>query len=539
MSTTAATTASSNSGAIDVPSLVSQLMTVANQPVVALQNKVSSDQAEISAWGTISGLVSGFQTSLQNLNDSLISNTATPSDPSVFSASAISTAVPGNYSVSVSQLAQAQTLVAAGQTSTSAAIGNVGDTLTINVGTTTPNNTFSASTTSGSTTVTVASTANLAVGAPISGAGIPAGATIASITDANNFVISAAATATGSGVTLQGGAAATFTSNSSTSVTLDSSHLSLQGISDAINAANMGVSATIVNDGSSTPYRLVLTSNNTGASNSLQITSGSAALSALLAYNPTTGGTENMTQTVAAQNANLTVSGIAITSASNTVANAIQGVTLTLKNTTTTPATLTVAHDTAAISTAASGFVSAYNALSSQLTSDFAYGNANTGVAAGALAGDGTVSAMQQQLQGIFDTAATPPSGGTLQYLAQIGIGFQADGTLALNSTTLNSAMTSNFSDFSNLISSTAGFGTTGLGTWCTNTFGPGGLIGNATQNLNTTITSLNSNISTIQSQNAQLQATYTSQYSNLDMLLSSLNNTSAYLTAQLNSQSK
>jgi flagellar hook-associated protein 2 len=538
MSTTVA--ASSNSGAIDVPTLVSQLMTVANQPVVALQNKISSDQAQISAWGTISGLVSSFQTSVQSLNDSVISNSATPSDPSIFSASAISTAVPGNYSLSVAQLAQAQTLVAAGQISTSAAIGNVGDTLTINVGTTTPNNTFSASTTSGSTTVTVASIANLAVGAPISGAGIPAGATIASIdtTSGTSFTISAPATATGSGVTLQGGAAATFTKNSSTSITINSGNNSLQGISDAINAANMGVSATIVNDGSSTPYRLVLTSTNTGSSNSLQITTtGSAALNTLLAYDPAT--TENMTQTVAAQNANLTVNGIPITSASNTVANAIQGVTLTLNNKTTTPATLTVAYNTAAISTAVSGFVSAYNALSSQLTSDFAYGNANAGVPAGVLAGDGTISAMQQQLQNIFDTAATPVSGGTLKYLAQIGIGFQADGTLAVNSTTLNSAITSNFSDFSNLISSTAGFGTTGLGAWCANTFGPGGLIGTATQSLNTTITGLYSNISTMQSQNAQLQATYITEYSNLNMLLSSLNNTSSYLTSQLSALSK
>jgi flagellar hook-associated protein 2 len=539
MATTTATTASSNTGALDVPTLVSQLMTVANQPVVALQTQVSTDQAQISAWGTVSGLVSSFQTAIQSLNDSVISNTATPSDASVFSASAISTAVPGNYSLSVSQLAQAQTLVAAGQTSTSAAIGTVGDTLTINVGTTTPNNTFSASTTSGSATVTVASTANLAAGAPISGAGIPAGTTIASITDATHFVISAPATATGSGVTLQGGAAATFASSGSTSITINSSNNSLQGISDAINAANMGVSATIVNDGSSTPYRLVLTSNNSGASNSLQVTTtGSAALNTLLAYDPAT--TENMTQTVAAQNANLTVNGIAITSASNTVANAIQGVTLTLNNTTTAPATLTVAHDTAAVSTAASNFVSAYNTLSSQLTSDVAYGNASTGAAAGALSGDGTVRMMQQQLQSIFDTAATPASGGSLQYLAQIGIGFQANGTLALDSTTLNSAMTSNFSDVSNLISSTTGFGTTGLGAWCNNNLSPGiGLIYNATQSINTTITSLNSNISDMQARNALLQATYTTEYSNLNTLLSSLNNTSSYLTAQLNSQSK
>ena len=86
----------------------------------------------------------------------------------------------------------------------------------------------------------------------------------------------------------------------------------------------------------------------------------------------------NLTQTLAAQNASLTVNGIAITSASNTVSEAIQGVTLTLKKLTTTPATLTVARDTTAINTAASGFVDAYNALASQIKSRSAYGSATS-----------------------------------------------------------------------------------------------------------------------------------------------------------------
>jgi flagellar hook-associated protein 2 len=76
------------------------------------------------------------------------------------------------------------------------------------------------------------------------------------------------------------------------------------------------------------------------------------------------------------------VNGIAITSASNSVSEAIQGVTLTLKNITATPANLTIARDTAAINTAASGFVEAYNALTSQIKSRSAYGTGGTGKAA-------------------------------------------------------------------------------------------------------------------------------------------------------------
>ena len=136
----------------------------------------------------------------------------------------------------------------------------------------------------------------------------------------------------------------------------------------------LGVTATIVNDGSGTPYRLALTSSSSGASNSFKITTsgGDGTIDSLLGYDP--AGTQNLTQTLAAQNADLTVNGIAITSASNTVSEAIQGVTLTLKNITATPASLTVARDTTAINTAASGFVEAYNALASQIKSRSAYG---------------------------------------------------------------------------------------------------------------------------------------------------------------------
>ena len=275
----------------------------------------------------------------------------------------------------------------------------------------------------------------------------------------------------------------------------------------------MGVSATIVNDGSGTPYRLVLTSNNSGASNSLKITTsgGSGQLGALLDYDP--AGAQNMTQTVAAQDATLNVNGIAITSASNTVANAVQGVTLTLNNKTTTPATLTVAHNTTAISTAVSGFVSAYNALQSQLVSRSAYGNSTT--AAGSLAGDGTVRLMQSELQSVFNTPATPASGGTLTYLAQIGVAFQADGTLAVDSTTLNNALTNNFSDVTNLFSSATGFATR-LDAWATSATTPGGLISTATTSLNTAITGYNDQITQLDARMVVLQAQYTTQYSTL-----------------------
>ena len=467
---------SSTTTALDVPTLVSQLMAVERRPIDTLNTQITSYQTKISSFGTLSGLVSSFQTAAQNLGTTLQKLAATPSDPSVFSATAGSTAVPGNYTVEVSKLAQSQSLVAAGQASSTAAIGN-GTATTV---------TFDFGTIGGGTLT--------------------------------NGVYS--------------GAAFTSNGNGTASITIDSTNNTLEGIRDAINSAAMGVTATIVNDGSGTPYRLALTSGSSGASNSMKITTsgGDGSIGSLLGYDP--AGTQNLTQTIAAQNADLTVNGIAITSASNTVSEAIQGVTLTLTNTTAAPVNLTVARDTTAINTAASGFIDAYNALASQIKSRSAY--ATNGSAGGALAGDGTLRVMQDQLRGIFNT---PASGGTLTSLAEVGIAFQKDGSLSLDSSKLNSAISANFSDVTNLFSSSTGFATR-LADWAQSTLDPGGLIDTRTQSLNKYVQDRNDEIDRLENQMMALQKKYTAEYTNLNLLLSRMNSTSTYLTQQLSSTS-
>ena len=455
--------ASSSAGTLDVPSLVAQLMVNERKPIDNLTTKVSSYEAKISSFGTIKGLVSGFQTTLQGINTSLQGFSSNPSDASVFSASDGSTETSGIYSLNVTKLAQAHKLAAAGQTSDVSPIATTGpSTVTFNVGTT-------------NTDITIA-----------------AGAT-------------------------------------------------LQDIRTAINAANMGVTATIVNDGSATPYRLALSSNNTGVSNSINSITiqagGDSSINNLLAYNPSTNAPAPapaipMSQIVAAQDAAFTVNGIAISKASNTVTDAIEGVTLTLKNTTTTPATLTVARDTAAVSKAVAGFVDAYNALASQIKSRSAYGNATT--PAGVLAGDGTLRFMQNQLRSIFNTAAS----GTLTRLTDVGVSFQADGTLGLDSSKLDSAMANNFSDVTNLFSSATGY-TTRLGTWADSALSLSvGLIDTRTKNLNTSIQNYNDQISKLELRMTALQKQYTTTYTNLNMMLSSMDKTSAYLTQQFSTKS-
>lgn len=465
---------SSSTTAFDVPQLVSQLMAVERRPIDKLEARVASYESKISSFGTLSSLVSGFQTAARNLGTSLDKLTATPSDAGALAAAAGSTAVPGNYTVNVTQLAQAQNLVAAGQTSSTATIGNgTATTVTFDFGTI-------------------------------------------------------------SGGTLTNGqySGALFTSNGggTHSITIDGSNNTLEGIRDAINTANLGVTATLVNDGSGTPWRLALTSSSSGATNSLKITTsgGDGSIDALLGYDP--AGTQNLTQTQAAQNANLTVNGISVTSASNTVNGAIQGVTLTLRSTTSS-SSLAVARDTTAIGTAAASFVEAYNALASQIKSRSAYGT--DGKEGGVLAGDNGLRLMQEQLRGIFTTAAT---GGVMTSLAQAGISTQRDGSLLLDSGKLNSVIAADFNDVKNLFASPSGYATR-LEAWASSTLSAGGVIDSRTQSLKQYVRDRNEEIDRLEVRMEALKKKYTAEYTNLNLMLSRMNSTSTFLTQQLLSQ--
>jgi len=479
--TTAGSISSSTTGStLDVPTLVSQLMTVARQPIDKLNTKTTSYQAQISELGTLKSKMAAFQTAAQALgsssSSSLLAATATSSDTTALSATADSTSVAGTYTLNVAKLAQAQSLVAAGQASSSATIGD-GTSTTI---------TFDFGTTTGSSFVT-----------------------------------------NGSGTK---------------SVTINSSNNTLQGIRDAINAAGIGVTASIVNDGSTgpppTPYRLVLTSSS-GASNSMKITTDGANSSVdnLLAYDP--AGTNSMAQIVAPQDAVFDVNGLTITKSSNTVTDAISGVTLTLSNPTTKAVTLTVGHDTSTVASAVASFVTAYNDLYTSMKTDSAWGTASTSTSSTTstttkppiLAGDLTLRSLQTQMRDIASTAA---SGGTYSYLFDAGVSFKTDGTMQLDSAKLNSALSTNFSDVANLFNSSTGFGTR-FNQFAASALTVGGSFDIHTADINSKISDINNQVATLETRMTALQAQYTSQYSALDMLLTSMNSTSNYLTSQFN----
>lgn len=309
----------------------------------------------------------------------------------------------------------------------------------------------------------------------------------------------------------------------------------LQDIKTSINGANIGVTATIINDGSGTPYRLALSSNNTGASSAISSITvqagGDASINDLLAYNPTANvptPVVPMTQTLAATDADFNVNGIRIIKSSNTVTDAIEGVSLNLNKVGAT--NLTVARDTSSVNTAATSLVDSYNALYNKLKTSSAYGSSTK--AAPDLAGDGTVRMMMEQMRGILGSPATPASGGSLTTLSQVGIGFQTDGTLKVDSSKLNNAMSTNYNDVANLFTSTTGF-VTRLNTWAESTAQYGGTIDRRTESINTSIKGFNDQISKLEYQMTVIQQRYTKQYSDLNLMLSRMDSTSVYLTQQ------
>jgi flagellar hook-associated protein 2 len=449
---------------INVSTLVSELVSATQTPQ---QNLINTQQqavtTQISALGTLKSDLSTFQQSLTALAtpSAFAAVYANSSNTTAFSATAASGATPGNYSVSVTQLASAQQLL-------------------------------SSNFTGGSSTAIGTGTLQVSLG------------------------------------------------SSSFSIDVTSSDDTLSGIAAAINASsdNPGVTATVVQgtDGA----HLLLSSTQTGASNTITVaeTDSGTALSALT-YDGSSTNT-NYTVQSKALDAEYSIAGVAATNSTNTIADALPGVTLTLSGLTTTttgtgtsattsdtPATLTVTSNTAQIESNVNSLVSAYNTLVSSFTSLGGYDSSTS--TAGPMMGNGLLSSIQSQIKSaMFGIVSTGSS--TYNSLASVGITSNSDGTLTVNTATLASALSSNFTAVSNLFSGTGGVASS-LNTQITTDLGSTGAIEQNSNALQKQSTALDQKTTDLTNQMTALTASLTQQYSALNTLLSSLQTTSAYLT--------
>jgi flagellar hook-associated protein 2 len=209
-----------------------------------------------------------------------------------------------------------------------------------------------------------------------------------------------------------------------TQIQIGSGVNTLDQLASYINTQNLGVTASVINDSSGS--RLAIVSNSTGAANGFTI-SGATGL--------------GFTQVSTGQDASLTVDGIPIDSASNTVTGAVSGLTLNLLGA--APGgqiTVTIAPDSSQVSQAIATFVGAYNTAIGDVNTQYTV-NANN--QEGPLAGDSTVQILQDSLLSI---AGYTGGGNGVATLADLGITMNTDGTLSLNTATLDNAVQNNFS---------------------------------------------------------------------------------------------
>lgn len=325
-------------------------------------------------------------------------------------------------------------------------------------------------------------------------------------------------------------------------ITVDSTNNTVAKLASAINSAtgNPGVVATVItgSDGA----HLVLSSAQTGAANSMKLTEtdGGTGLSGVT-YGP--ANTANFTEIAKAQDAQFSISGIPHTSASNTVSDALNGVTLTLTGVSKAGVTagtlastnLSVAANTDAITTNVSAFVDAYNTMVKAIQPLGSYDQ--TTQTAGPMLGDATLQGVQNDihsaLYGLVNTGSS-----TYNSLASVGITTNKDGTLSFNKTNFQTALASAPTAVTQLFAGSKGVAAT-LETRINSELNSGGAIDSRSKTLIKQENALTDQTTKLNDQMTALTASLTQQYSHLNTLLSSLQSMSAYLSQQFNALPK
>ncbi|WP_113640439.1 flagellar filament capping protein FliD [Escherichia albertii] len=451
---------------LDLSSILDSLTAAQKATLTPISNQQLSFTAKLSAYGTLKSALTTFQTTNTALSKAdLFSATSTTSSTTAFSATTAGNAITGKYTISVTHLAQAQTLT--------------------------------TSTTRDDTKTAIA--------------------------------------ASDSKLTIQQGG-----NKDPITIDISAANSSLSAIRDAINNAKAGVSASIINVGNS-EYRLSVTSNDTGIDNAMTLSvSGDDALQSFMSYGASSNGME---VSVVAQNAQLTVNNVAIENSSNTISDALENITLNLNDVTTGNQTLTITQDTAKAQSAIKDWVNAYNSLIDNFSSLTKYTAVDAGSDSqssdnGALPGDSTLRTIQTQLKSMLSNTV---SSSNYKTLAQMGITTDpSNGKLELDADKLTAALKKDASGVGALI---VGDGkktgiTTTIGANLTSWLSTTGIIKAATDGVSKTLNKLTKDYNAASDRIDAQIARYKEQFTQLDVLMTSLNSTSSYLTQQFENNS-
>jgi flagellar hook-associated protein 2 len=238
----------------------------------------------------------------------------------------------------------------------------------------------------------------------------------------------------------------------------------------------------------------------------------------------------------------ITINGTTVARSSNTVTDLVPGLTINLV--TAGNSTITVAQDSSALSSKISAFVSAFNTLDKSLKDISSYDA--TAKKGAALYGDSTINSLRREIRSIITSTLGVEATTSYNRLSQVGVSFKSDGTLSLDSTTLNTAISANFNKVAKLFSgtgvSTDSSGLHGfayqLNTVLTTATGIDGSITNRKSSLQSDVRRLQAKAEQEQLRLADLQQMYQKQYTALDKTVSSLNSMASYLTNQFDAMS-
>ncbi|MCL5974798.1 MAG: flagellar filament capping protein FliD [Gammaproteobacteria bacterium] len=310
-------------------------------------------------------------------------------------------------------------------------------------------------------------------------------------------------------------------------LTIDSSNNTLASIRDAINNAtgNTGVSATIVTGDEGA--RLVLSSKETGIDNALRISVADSdgnntdenGLSAL-AYNPE-DGVEFRPAISSAQNALIRVDGFDVSSNTNTFTGALDGVTINATSVGTT--TLSVSRNDEKILESVEAFAKAFNALRSEINKQ----------RSGQLEADSTLLTLERQIFDVLN-AGSSIGGSSFSYLIEAGVSINKQGVMQVDSAKISEIMNNDFDSFVNLFASESGGFAAKLSTLANGWLATNGLIDSRQDGLKTQVKGIDEQILRMEDRLISVEARIRAQFSALDTLVSSLNNTSSFLTQQL-----
>lgn len=473
-------TATGLGSGLDIDTLVQSIVDAERVPLMArVDAREDHVDSLISGYGIMQTNMSAIQDAVTILSDTT-SFGITKAESSLSSSVAVSVtsaAQPGEYEIDVSQLAQTQSLVGGGFAASTDIVGS--GTLTIAIGTPT----YNAS---------------------------PDDSTYASFNQTSSVDITIAADST------------------------------LADVRDAINAANAGVNASILYDGSQ--YRLMINGETSGINQGIAITvsgdgSGTDTDSSGLSQLAFNGTTANLSQVRAPMDAALSINGLSLTATSNSVSNVVDGVTLNLSELTSTSVSVSVSSDTATLKSYVDDFVTAYNTYLVAQKELTAY-DATTGDS-GSLQGDAMERTMVSQLRELIAEEVTGLT-GTISTLTDLGITVQDDGTLLSDETTLDQALQTNLTDVEEFFlgATVAGVAVSGfatkLDTLLDSFLDTDGLLVTKLSSLDDRLTDIEEDRDLYTRRMDALEARYFSQFNAMDTLLGQITSTGDMLQTQL-----